>query len=518
MAAPQTPVRLPVYTSSLSTAELVPQPRGQDLLRLLGLRWFFRWKYARLLLQLPLLLLALLVIIDGLTGRQLAPRNVATTAVWLHYRGLVVIALAMLGNAFCAACPLMLTRGLSRRLETRLAKKWRWPAALKNKYLVTLLLLGFFFSYEYFDLWASPWLTAWLAIGYFVGALAVDTLFPAGTFCKYLCPLGNFNFLYASASPSQIAAIDHDVCRRCVGKPCLHGRESYAAAAQLPVQARATFIPLSEVRNANGSGYFPGCETQLFVPTMQSNMDCTLCFNCLRACPYDNVALKLRAPTWEWSHAPWRKQRLSLALLAVLMTAWAMLNAIAMIGPWYSMAEWTAGLLHTRSEALILGLFFAIISLLGVALPLFTACLADRLGGLQVSWRSSLQRWAYVLLALGFGFWTAHYLFHFFTGALSIIPVLEHFFWYRGAAIEPNWRLAQLIPNRWLFSIGATVTLGYTAAAIYVAARIALRDFGLRWYIALMPMLTYAMWFAALALWVLAQPMEMRGTIFGPTF
>jgi hypothetical protein len=64
-----------------------------------------------LVFQLPLLLLAVVVIIDGFTGEQLAPRNLATTTVWLHYRGLVVLALAFLGNAFCAACPLMLTRG-----------------------------------------------------------------------------------------------------------------------------------------------------------------------------------------------------------------------------------------------------------------------------------------------------------------------------------------------------------------------------------------------------------------------
>jgi polyferredoxin len=113
--------------------------------------------------------LAVFVIVDGFTGRQLAPRNVATTSVWLHYRGLVVIALALFGNAFCAACPLMLTRGLTRWLERRLPRKYPWPKALKNKYLIVVILGLYFFSYEYFDLWASPWLTAWLAVGYFAG-------------------------------------------------------------------------------------------------------------------------------------------------------------------------------------------------------------------------------------------------------------------------------------------------------------------------------------------------------------
>lgn len=55
----------------------------------------------------------------------------------------------------------------------------------------------FLFACESFELWASSWLTAWLTawliLGYFGAALMVDTLFPAGTFCKYVCPLGNFN-------------------------------------------------------------------------------------------------------------------------------------------------------------------------------------------------------------------------------------------------------------------------------------------------------------------------------------
>ena len=90
-----------------------------------------------------------------------------------------MIALALVGNAFCAACPLMLTRGLTRRLERLFPAKIAWPRGLKNKFLVAGLMVLYFFSYEYFDLWASPWLTAWLAVGYFGAALAIDTLFRA---------------------------------------------------------------------------------------------------------------------------------------------------------------------------------------------------------------------------------------------------------------------------------------------------------------------------------------------------
>ena len=61
-------------------------------------------------MQAPVLLLSALIIFDGLLGPQLAPKNLATVGVWLHYRGLVVLALLVAGNLFCMACPFMLPR------------------------------------------------------------------------------------------------------------------------------------------------------------------------------------------------------------------------------------------------------------------------------------------------------------------------------------------------------------------------------------------------------------------------
>lgn len=494
---------------------ITEQPRGFDLFQLPGIRHLIRWKYARFAFQLPLLILALLVIIDGFTGHQLAPRNVATTSVWLHYRGLVVLALALFGNAFCAACPLMLTRGATNRLK-RILPDIEWPRALQNKWFVGSLTLIYLFSYEYFDLWASPYLTAWLAVGYFGAALVVDALFPDGTFCRFVCPLGNFNFALSSASPTMITAIDHDLCRQCKHKPCLHGRETLVEGAGT---GRAAFIPLAEITHANGEGYFPGCETNLFVPAIQSNMDCTNCFNCVRACPYDNVALTVRAPWWELTRAPWlQRGRLAVMAFAVLLTYWGLLNAAAMVGPFFDLAQSISRALSSESELVVLGALFLLVTAVGLLTSMAIATVADLLGGAGLHpWRA-LQRWGYVTLALGVGFWGAHYLFHFLTGALSAAPVFAHFFEYRGFAVDPNWRLAQMVPTRWLFPITASFTIAYTLLASYVTIWIGLRDFDRRGVLAIWPVLLFVLAFASLALLVLAQPMEMRGTILGPSY
>jgi len=508
-----------------------PSARGPDLLQGRGLRRLLRWRYARLIVQLPIALLALLVIIDGFTGVQLAPRNLATTSVWLHYRGLVVLALLIVGNLFCASCPLMLTRGPARIAKRLLPTEWRWPVALRSKLLVWLLMLGYFYAYEAFNLWASPWLTAWLVVGYFASAWVIDTLFPAGTFCRYVCPLGNFNFVLASASPTVVSTIDAEVCNRCLDKPCLHGRISddaeneqrWRTATGTLRGARdgprnAAFIPRAAITNDNGSGRFPGCETGLFVPTITSNLDCTLCGNCLRACPYDNVTLRLRSVAHEGIAAAWRGRGLrSALLLGISLSAWGMLNAFAMVPPYYALAEALAAALGTRSESVVLALIFAATTALGLMFVFTASHLADRFAGAPSAtpW-VAVERWGMVWVTLGVGFWVAHYLFHFLTGALAIVPVFQHFLALHGFAIDPQWRFAQLVPTRWLFPIGAGVVSLATLVALWQVGRIALRDFGKgglipAWWLGLL-----VLGVAVLQVLLLGYPMEMRGTLLGP--
>ncbi len=136
--------------------------------------------------------LAAIVIVDGLFGPQVGAMNLAGVLPWIHWRGFLVLGLLAAGNVFCMACPFMLPRTLARRwLPARL----RWPRRLRSKWPAVILLVLFFWSYEAFSLWDSPWWTAWIAIGYFVLSFVIDGVFRGASFCKYLCPIGQFNFV-----------------------------------------------------------------------------------------------------------------------------------------------------------------------------------------------------------------------------------------------------------------------------------------------------------------------------------
>ena len=217
-----TPGRTELLTV-IDPGEIRSSRPGFDALRLRILGPFLRWRHARLTLQLVMALLAGAVIVDGLTGTQVAGMNLAGVLPWIHWRGVLILGLLAAGNLSCMACPFLVPRTLARRwLPARL----RWPRRLRGKWPAVILLALFFWAYEAFSLWDRPRWTAWIAVGYFVAAFAIDGLFRGASFCKHLCPIGQFNFVQSLVSPLEVKVRDEDVCTSCRTKDCIRGSSS----------------------------------------------------------------------------------------------------------------------------------------------------------------------------------------------------------------------------------------------------------------------------------------------------
>ncbi|MYD08781.1 MAG: FesM [Chloroflexi bacterium] len=481
---------------------------GRDVLRLPLVGPVLRHRHGRLALQALLTLGALALIVDGFTGPQTAARNLATVTPWVHLRGLAVIALLLAGNLFCMGCPFTLPRSLAKRLAGR---GRRFPGRLRNKWLAIFSLFALFFFYEYLDLWASPWLTAWLIIAYFVGSFALEALFSESAFCKYVCPLGSFNMVYSTLSPTRIAVKSPDVCASCVGHECVNG--SYAPQPVI----RLDEIPMRgggarRVEVAHGPRGALGCGTELFAPQMRSNLDCTQCLDCVRACPHDNVSLFARQPGAELSRAGSWSGRWDLSLLVIALSFMGLSNAFGMVPPYYALQEWLALRLGVTSEFVVLLLIFAAGNLL---LPLLAAVAAAWLSraatGFQKrdSLRDTVAAFAPAFVPVGFGIWFAHYSFHLLVGPGLVVPVIQEFLGGSG-----DW-------GRWSFSLDpgligviqlAVLLLGFFWS-LRLAQRAALRLYRRKALLGLLPWaLVYLL--LMLAAWqIFTLPMEMRGTL-----
>src|SRR4029453_6845953 len=144
-----------------------PRAAAFNLLQVPLVGRFLKWRHARVTLQLPMALLAALLILDGLRGPRVAPMNLAGVLPWIHWRGLLIVFLLAAGNFFCLACPFTLPRSLARRW---LPAGRDWPRWLRSKWLAVTLLVLFLWAYEALSLWGSRGWTGWLAFGYLARA------------------------------------------------------------------------------------------------------------------------------------------------------------------------------------------------------------------------------------------------------------------------------------------------------------------------------------------------------------
>jgi ferredoxin len=485
-----------------SAAPSVHSPvRTSDILRWPVVGAVLRWRRLRTATQIVLLLVAFVIVLHGLLGPQLAPKNLSTVLTWIHYRGLLIGALLAAGNVFCGACPMILVRDLGRRLHHPVR---HWPRWLGRKWVAIALFAGVLFVYELFDLWALPAATAWLVIGYFGAALIVDMAFSGAAFCKHVCPIGQFNFVASTLSPLEVGVRAATVCQTCKTVDCIRGRRDGESPASI-VQR--------------------GCELALFLPSKIGNLECTFCLDCVQACPHDNVSIGLRVPAEELTDDRHRSvigrlsRRSDLAALALLFTFGALLNAFAMVGPVYAVEHWLAHALGTTVEALVLGIIFvAALGIVPVALCGGAAIVTRMLApGSASSLTDIAVRYAYTLIPFGVGVWLAHYGFHFLTGIWTIVPVAQSaVIDAAGRAMlgEPNWRWLGMRPGA-VFPLQLGVTLLGALGSLVLVQKVAERDRDILGSRAWIPWTVLVMALAGIALWILAQPMEMRGTGLG---
>ena len=147
-----------------------------------------------------------------------------------------------------------------------------------------------------------------------------------------------------------------------------------------------------------------------------------------------------------------------------------------------------------------------------------SAVLSRWLGQLKESWLQVAIRFAFSLVPLGFGMWLAHYSFHFLASFDAVTPALQRFAGDVGLALgEPEWRCACCRPVAdWLphleivfLDLGLLLSLysGYRIALTQSERESKAVKIFAPW--ALLIVLLFAA-----GIWIVLQPMQMRGTLF----
>lgn len=146
---------------------------------------------------------------------------------------------------------------------------------------------------ELWNLEDTAWLSSWLLLLITAGAMIFSAIFERRFWCRYLCPIGGMNGLFAKLSMIELRAQQGTCAAECTTYQCYKGGPQKGEGMETG-----------------------GCPVYSHPAQLQDNRDCVLCMTCLKACPHRSVEVNLRPPGIElWTtHTP-RTYEVALLLL-----------------------------------------------------------------------------------------------------------------------------------------------------------------------------------------------------------
>jgi len=264
-----------------------------------GLRRFLRseWWPDRINYGFTLWFFALVVII-GFIGPQNRQENFTLNMFWAWWWPLILVCFPFVGRLWCAYCPFMIygevTQKLSLWLWPRQLKRWPRESAEKwgGWFLFGLFALIFLWE-ELWNLENTAYLSACLLLVITAGAMIFSAIFERRFWCRYLCPIGGMNGLFAKLSMTELRAQQGTCSAECTTYQCYKGGPQKGEGLETD-----------------------GCPLYSHPAQLPDNRDCVLCMTCLKACPHRSVEVNLRPPGIElWTtHVP-RTYEVALLLL-----------------------------------------------------------------------------------------------------------------------------------------------------------------------------------------------------------
>ena len=323
---------------------------------------------------------------------QSRDRNFALDFFWAWWWMLILISFPFVGRLWCAVCPFMIYGELAQKISL-----WLYPRKLQPWARQSAEKWGGWFLFGMFALillWEELWnlentayLSGCLLLLITAGAVIFSILFERRFWCRYLCPIGGMNGLFAKLSMIELRAQQGICSATCTTYQCYKGGPQKGEGMETG-----------------------GCPIYSHPAQLQDNRDCVLCMTCLKACPHRSVELNLRPPgieLWTTHHPSYPE----VCLLFLLFGA-VFLHR-----------------LPEMEQLLNLNLHLdrfgnhAIVSILALTLPGTIALLFHQILRLFNSRSRSFVELAYGYLPLVLGVSLAHYLHLGLTEAGRILPV-----------------------------------------------------------------------------------------------
>ncbi|MEM4310874.1 MAG: 4Fe-4S binding protein [Nitrososphaerales archaeon] len=281
-----------------------------DLLQIDLIKRLVKHRAFQFAVILPNLFFFWLIILTGFFGSPVGNMNLSITFVWmLWWFALIALLVPLFSRLWCTICPIpsfgewMQRKGFIRKKEDYkpLGFNKSWPVRFRNIWLQNL---GFLILATFSVLLVTRPIVTGIILAILIILASVLAIFYAKrVFCRYICPVGGFLGLFSMFSSIELRVKKKELCVHHFSKECIKGCEtSY------------------------------GCPWFEYPGSMERNNFCGLCFECVKACPFNNIALNLRSFGKDILAKVGRS--LDEAWKAFIMLTLAILYILVMQGPW----------------------------------------------------------------------------------------------------------------------------------------------------------------------------------------
>ena len=200
-------------------------------------------------------------------GPQDRAHNGALNLFWAWWWPLILLGFPLVGRLWCSFCPFIVWGEISQRFARSLG--WdpgRWPRGDSDHWSSPLLAAGFALILIWEEVWNlhnTAWLSSCLLLVITAGALIGSLRFEKRFWCRYLCPVGGMNGLFAKLSVLELRAQVGTCSGSCSSFACFKGGP------------------------ADGEGLeTAGCPLGTHPAHLHDNRNCVLCLTCAQACPH----------------------------------------------------------------------------------------------------------------------------------------------------------------------------------------------------------------------------------------
>ena len=160
-------------------------------------------------------------------GPQERASNGALNLFWAWWWPLILLGYPLVGRLWCSFCPFMVWGEIAQGIAKRLGWQPRsWPRGEHDDWASPLLAIGFgliLLWEELAHLEDTAWLSSCLLLLITAGAVLGSLIFEKRFWCRYLCPIGGMNGLFAKLSILELRAHAGTCSGSCSSYACFKG-------------------------------------------------------------------------------------------------------------------------------------------------------------------------------------------------------------------------------------------------------------------------------------------------------